>query len=48
VVYDVHLRPGIDEEIVRTISADSNEPTWMLELRLKALGIFRNKKIPTW
>lgn len=48
VTYDVRLRPGLDEEVVRTISADNNEPSWMLELRLKALEIYRNKIIPTW
>src|SRR5690349_15134173 len=28
--------PGLDEEIVRTISAKKNEPEWLLEWRLKA------------
>jgi Fe-S cluster assembly protein SufB len=39
---------GVDEELVRQISADKNEPAWMLEHRLASLKIFREKKIPTW
>jgi len=30
-------RKGLDEEIVRQISAHKEEPAWMLEFRLKAL-----------
>ncbi len=44
--YDVHLT-GITEETVRTISADQNEPQWMLDLRLKSLEIFFEKQMPT-
>lgn len=33
-------RPGLDEEIVRMISAEKKEPEWMLEFRLKALHAF--------
>jgi len=39
---------GITEELVRRISADKNEPTWMLEHRLKSLTVFREKPLPTW
>src|SRR5215210_8127361 len=41
-------RPGLDEEIVREISAHKNEPQWMLDFRLKALKIYRKKPMPTW
>ena len=41
-------RPGLDEEIVRQISAHKNEPEWMLNFRLKALKIFEAKPMPTW
>jgi len=41
-------RPGLDEEIVRQISAHKGEPEWMLEFRLKALEIYRSKPMPTW
>ena len=41
-------RKGLDEEIVRQISAHKEEPEWMLAFRLKALEIFESKPIPTW
>src|SRR5687768_6324549 len=41
-------RPGLDEDIVREISAHKNEPQWMLDFRLKALKIYRSKPMPTW
>ncbi|MGH7482752.1 MAG: Fe-S cluster assembly protein SufB [Longimicrobiales bacterium] len=41
-------RPGLDEEIVRQISAHKEEPEWMLEFRLKALKVFQSKPMPTW
>ncbi len=41
-------RPGLDEEIVRQISAHKGEPEWMLKFRLKALGIYWKKPMPTW
>ena len=33
-------RPGLDEEVVRQISARKDEPEWMLKRRLKALRIY--------
>ncbi|HVW66971.1 MAG TPA: Fe-S cluster assembly protein SufB [Candidatus Peribacteraceae bacterium] len=42
------VKRGVDEELVRKISADKNEPAWMLEHRLKSLQIFREKPMPTW
>ena len=39
---------GLNEEIVRMISAEKNEPAWMLEKRLEALKIFDTKKNPEW
>ncbi len=41
-------RRGLDEEVVRDISAKKNEPEWMLDLRLKALRLFTKKPLPTW
>jgi Fe-S cluster assembly protein SufB len=41
-------RPGLDEQIVRDISAHKNEPEWMLEFRLKALKIYESKPMPEW
>ncbi|HKM24470.1 MAG TPA: Fe-S cluster assembly protein SufB [Corynebacterium sp.] len=41
-------RRGLNEEVVRDISAKKDEPEWMLEKRLKALSIFERKPMPTW
>ncbi len=41
-------RPGLDEEIVRQISQQKDEPEWMLEFRLKALKVYESKPMPHW
>ena len=41
-------KPGINEEIVKKISLDKNEPEWMLKKRLKALKIFNETPMPKW
>ncbi|MDZ4250620.1 MAG: Fe-S cluster assembly protein SufB [Candidatus Nanopelagicales bacterium] len=41
-------RRGLDEDVVRDISAKKNEPDWMLQLRLKGLRLFEKKPLPTW
>ena len=41
-------RQGLNEEVVREISAMKGEPEWMLEFRLKALKHFLERPIPTW
>ncbi|MFE9749815.1 Fe-S cluster assembly protein SufB [Actinosynnema sp. NPDC091369] len=41
-------RRGLNEEVVRDISAKKNEPEWMLDFRLKALRLFDRKPMPTW
>lgn len=46
--YLKNAKRGLDEELVRQISADKNEPAWMLEHRLKSLEVFRQKPLPTW
>jgi len=40
--------PGLSEEIVRQISAQKDEPEWMLGFRLKALEIYESKPMPKW
>ena len=40
--------PGLNEDIVRTISAKKGEPEWMLEWRLKAYRHWLTMKEPTW
>jgi len=39
---------GLNEDVVRDISAKKSEPAWMLERRLKALRIFQKKPMPLW
>ncbi len=39
---------GLDENIVRQISKDNEEPEWMLRLRLKALKHFFKTPMPSW
>ena len=39
---------GVSEELVRKISADKEEPEWLLEHRLEALKIFLEKPLPKW
>ena len=39
---------GLNEDVVRDISAKKNEPEWMLETRLKALRLFQKKPMPSW
>ncbi len=41
-------RPGLDKEVVRQISAQKDEPEWMLNFRLKALKIYESKPMPKW
>ncbi len=41
-------RRGLDEEVVRQISAMKREPQWMLDFRLKALAHFKVRPMPTW
>ncbi|MEE9582972.1 MAG: Fe-S cluster assembly protein SufB, partial [Acidimicrobiia bacterium] len=41
-------RKGLNEELLREISAMKGEPEWMLEFRLKAYRRFLRKPVPTW
>jgi len=41
-------RRGLDEAVVRNISALKNEPEWMLKTRLKSLRLFEKKPMPNW
>jgi len=46
---DTELAPkGLNEDIVRLISAKKNEPEWMLEYRLKAYRHWLTLKEPDW
>jgi Fe-S cluster assembly protein SufB len=46
--YVFKARKGLDEEIVRQISAIKGEPEWMLEYRLKAYRHFVERPMPNW
>ena len=39
---------GLNEAVVRNISALKDEPQWMLDIRLRGLELFRKKPMPTW
>jgi Fe-S cluster assembly protein SufB len=40
--------PGLNEEVIRTISAKKNEPAWMLDWRLDAFKIWQGMTEPEW
>ncbi|MGI6258664.1 MAG: Fe-S cluster assembly protein SufB [Anaerolineaceae bacterium] len=46
--YSFKSRKGLDEEVIRQISAFKEEPEWMLEFRLKAYRHFIQRPMPTW
>lgn len=39
---------GLTPDIIRDISREKNEPSWMTDFRLKALDIYNSKPVPTW
>ncbi|MFG1494923.1 Fe-S cluster assembly protein SufB [Halobacteriovorax sp. GFR7] len=39
---------GLNEDIVRMISAKKNEPEWLLEYRLKAFRLWKQMPMPNW
>lgn len=46
---DIETAPkGLNEDIIRFISAKKNEPEWLLEYRLKAYRHWLTMKEPTW
>ena len=42
------LHRGLDEEVVRMISAKKEEPEWLLDFRLKALRHWQTLEMPAW
>ena len=42
------LPPGLDEDVIRHISAKKNEPEWLLEWRLEAYRHWLTMEEPTW
>jgi len=39
---------GLNENIIRLISAKKGEPEWLLDFRLKAFHKWQSMKVPTW
>ncbi len=46
--YVFKSRKGLDEEVVKKISALKNEPQWMLDFRIKAFHHFQHRQMPNW
>ncbi len=42
------FEPGLDEDVIRRLSAKKEEPEWMLEWRLKAYRHLQTMKPPHW
>lgn len=42
------IPPGLDEAVIRFISAKKNEPEWMLQRRLKAYHHWLTMEDPQW
>ncbi|MGE7775488.1 Fe-S cluster assembly protein SufB [Chitinophaga sp. NPDC101104] len=40
--------PGLNEDIIRFISAKKQEPEWLLEWRLKGFQLFQKLTMPNW
>ncbi len=47
-VESVSIAKGLNESVVREISAKKNEPAWMLDYRLKAFAYWQNMSEPVW
>jgi len=48
---DVHteiIEKGLNEDVVRLISAKKGEPEWMLDFRLRAFRYWKEQTEPTW
>lgn len=41
-------KPGVNQDLVREISRDKNEPEWMLRKRLLAFKAFQELPMPSW
>ena len=42
------LPPGLNENVIKTISQKKKEPKWLLDWRLKAYRHWLKKKEPNW
>jgi len=46
--YVFKSQKGLDEEVIRQISAMKGEPEWMLQFRLRAFKHFQQRPTPQW
>lgn len=46
--YHFKAKKGLNRDVIKMISKLKNEPSWMLDLRLKAYQIFLAKNMPSW
>ncbi len=44
----IKTQKGLNEDVIKEISKYKKEPSWMIEFRLKAYGIFKSKPMPQW
>ena len=42
------IERGLNEDVIRLISAKKNEPEWLLEFRLKAYRYWLTMEMPAW
>jgi Fe-S cluster assembly protein SufB len=42
------VKPGLDEDVIRFISAKKEEPDWLLQWRLKAFARWKKMRQPRW
>ena len=42
------FEPGLNENVIKLISYKRNEPSWMLDYRLKAFSVLQKMPLPNW
>jgi len=42
------IPPGLNENVIKTISRKKDEPKWLLDWRIKAYRHWQKKKNPNW
>lgn len=55
-MYEIHsdskdffkIQGGLNEDVIRQISKEKNDPEWMLNFRLRALKTYNELQIPDW
>ena len=46
--YVYKAEKGLNEDVIRAMSARKGEPEWMLDIRLKAYAHFLSRPMPEW